>query len=168
MAGDTKPVVKKRTKYLTNKELLAEVYASKKQKKMTNELAGMLMKLCAKYAQKPNFAGYPFIDDMQAYALYMLVRTWDSFDPKKSGARSGIPNPFAYYTQCIDNSFRQYLKQEKRQRNTRDELLIDIGLNPSHTYMSEYEEGQRQDRAEYNTSDNYDHRGNFAHTHDEE
>lgn len=136
MAGTRKPSVKKKAKYLNNKDLMTQVLLSKDQGKMTDELANMLVMLCDRYAKKGNFSGYTFNDDMRGYAMYMLVRTWDSFNPKKSD------NPFAFYTQCIKNSFRQYLKLEKRHREIRDVLLLDQGLNPSHTYMAEYEEEQ--------------------------
>ncbi len=73
--------------------------------------------------------GNTYNDDMQGYAMLMLVRTWRSFDPKKSN------NPFAFFTQCIKNSFIQYLNQEKRQRVIRDELLVDQGMTPSFNFQ---------------------------------
>lgn len=124
-----------KTVYLSNKELLAEVKRAKTKREMTNKLAQMLQLLCAKYAKKGNFINYSYNDDMQAYAMMMLVRTWDSFDPEKSD------NPFAFFTQCIKNSFIQYLNQEKRQRNIRDLLLVDQGMNPSFTFS---EDGSEQ------------------------
>jgi hypothetical protein len=72
--------------------------------------------------------GNSYNEDMQSYAMMMLVRTWNSFDPEKSN------NPFAFFTQCAKNSFVQYLNQEQRHRQVRDLLLIDQGLNPSYGY----------------------------------
>jgi DNA-directed RNA polymerase specialized sigma subunit len=118
--------------YLNNKDLLAQVMLSKEQDKMTDELAKMLQMLCARYASRAQFANYTYNEDMQAYAMMMLVRTWRSFNPEKSN------NPFAFFTQCIKNSFIQMLNQEKRQRNVRDELLVDKGMNPSYTYQLEH------------------------------
>ena len=114
-----------KTIYLNNKELLVEVAKSKEKGRMSDTLAKMLQLLCSKYARKGNFVNYSYNEDMQSYAMLMLVRTWNSFNPEKSN------NPFAFFTQCIKNSFIQYLNQEKRQRTIRDELLIDQGLNPS-------------------------------------
>lgn len=111
--------------YLNNKDLLAEVKRSKRKGEMSDKLARMLQMLCNRYAKKGNFINYTYNDDMQAYAMMMLVRTWNSFKPEKSS------NPFAFFTQCIKNSFIQYLNQEKRQRNIRDLVLVDQGLNPS-------------------------------------
>lgn len=114
--------------YLNNKDLLSEVIKSKQQQKMTDKFARMLMLLTSRYAKKGNFSGYTYNEDMQGYALMMLVRTWDSFDPSKS------ENPFAFYTQCIKNSFTQFLNQERKQRDIRDSLLVDNGMSPSYSY----------------------------------
>ena len=119
--------------YLSKKELLGAVMESKGIGRMSDDLAFKLQLLTDKYARSAQYARYTFNDDMRAYALMMLVRTWNSFNPEKSD------NPFAFYTQCIKNSFIQYLNQEKRQRNIRDELLVDQGLSPSYTYQMEYE-----------------------------
>lgn len=126
------PKVPKKKNYLNNKDLLAQVLLSKEQDQMTDKLAHMLQMLCKRYASRGNFANYTYNEDMQAYAMYMLVRTWRSFNPEKSN------NPFAFFTQCVKNSFIQFLNQEKRQRVVRDELLVDAGLSPSYTYQIEY------------------------------
>lgn len=120
-----------KTMYLNNKELLVAVRESKEQGKMSPKLATMLQLLCSKYATKGSFVNYSYNEDMQAYAMLMLVRTWNSFDLNKSN------NPFAFFTQCIKNSFIQYLNQEKRQRTIRDLLLVDQGLNPSFGFDEE-------------------------------
>jgi len=128
------PIIKSKrpVKYLNNKDLLAQVVLSKTRGKMTNDLAKMLTLLTSRYAKKGNFANYTYNDDMQSYAMLMLVKTWNSFDPAKSS------NPFAFFTQCIKNSFIQYLNYEKRQRDIRDEVLVDSGLSPSYNYQYEY------------------------------
>lgn len=120
--------------YIDRKELFSEVVKSKQTDQMTDRLAAMLNLLTKKYAMSPQFVGYTYNDDMQGYAIMMLVKTWRSFNPEKSD------NPFAFYTQCIKNSFRQYLNKEKRHRNIRDALLVNQGFSPSHTYQNEYHE----------------------------
>ena len=79
---------------------------------------------------------------MQAYAMMMLCRTWSAFKPEKS------KNPFAFFTQCVKNSFIQYLNSEKRHRTIRDELMVNEGLNPSYTYQLEHEAEQEERRKE--------------------
>ena len=138
----------KKAAYLTNKELLAEIINAKSQGFMTDKLARMLMMLTRKYAKKGNFVNYTYNEDMVSYALMMLVRTWNSFNPEKSS------NPFAFYTQCIKNSFIQYLNQEKRQRNIRDVLLIDQGMNPSYGFGdgTSRTEGKVEDEEDFEAS----------------
>ena len=142
-----KKVVKKKPKkrnYLNNRDLLSEVLLSKLNDppKMTDKLARMLMMLCARYGRRSNFANYTYNEDMQAYAMMMLVRTWNSFNPEKSN------NPFAFFTQCVKNSFIQFLNSEKRHRVIRDELMVNKGLNPSYTYQLEHEAKQGERRLE--------------------
>jgi len=101
----------------------------------------MLQLLTLRYGKKGNFSGYTYNDDMQSYAMLMLVKTWNSFDPAKSS------NPFAFFTQCIKNSFIQYLNYEKRQRDIRDEVLVDKGMSPSFGYQYDLEEKQANTEA---------------------
>lgn len=123
---------KKKTSYIRNKDLLAEVIKCREEGKMSDELAKMLTLLTARYGRSSQFGGYTFNEDMQAYAMMMLCKTWVGFNPEKGS------NAFAYYTQCIKSSFKQFLNREKRQRVVRDELLVSRGLNPSFTYTSEH------------------------------
>lgn len=135
----------RKVNYLNKKDLMAAIMESKKMGTMSDTLAKMLTVLCDRYAKKGNYSGYTFNDDMRAYALLSLVKTWDAFDPKKSD------NPFAFYTQCVKNSFRQYLKIERKQRDIRDKMLVHSGLNPSHTYMNEYESSGDREPVDFGT-----------------
>jgi DNA-directed RNA polymerase specialized sigma subunit len=140
-------VKKRKTNYLNNKDLYLEVILSKETGIMTDKLARMLQMLTAKYAKRWNFANYTYNDDMQAYAVYMLVKTWQCFDPSKSD------NPFGYYTQAIKRSFFQFLNKEKDQRNIRDALLIYKGNNASYTYNEEHS-SYAHDEEDYDTLHN--------------
>lgn len=115
--------------YLNNADMLKEIQKSRCEEKMTDTLARMLMLLTERYGRQGKYIGYTFNDDMRAYAMMHLVRTWDRFDDTK------YDNPFAYYTMCIHNSFNQFLNKEKRQRDIRDSLLVDAGLEPSYNYQ---------------------------------
>lgn len=122
-----------KTTYLTNKELMVAIIESKAMGKMSDKLAAMLQLLCSRYAKRSQFAGYTYNDDMQAYAMLGLLKTWHKFD------EVNYDNPFAYATQCLKNSFRQYLNQEKRHRDIRDMLLIEEGMNPSFGYSDDFD-----------------------------
>jgi len=134
------PKKPRKVNYLNNKDLLAQVISSKEAGQMSDRLAHMLQTLCSRYGRRANFANYTYNEDMQAYAMMMLVRTWNSFNPEKSN------NPFAFFTQCIKNSFIQFLNQEKRHRVIRDEIMVDKGLNPSYNYQMAYEEKMKAQR----------------------
>lgn len=138
----TPPVRKRKLNYLNNRDILYQVALSKKQGKMTDTLALMLQTLCARYARRGNFVNYTYNDDMQSYAMVMLVKTWHSFNPEKSN------NPFAFFTQCIKHSFIQYLNQEKRQRDVRDSIMVRNGMTPSFAYTAEHTEFDLQDDQE--------------------
>ena len=145
----SEPKKKRKTNYLNNKDMLAEVVKSLDQDQPTEKLAHMWTVLAHRYASRGNFASYSYRDDMEAYALYMVCRTWKSFNPEKSN------NPFAFFTQCIKHSFYQFLNKEKRQRDIRDELLVYSGMNPSNTYLADYEEQQGAARAEEGNTGDY-------------
>jgi DNA-directed RNA polymerase specialized sigma24 family protein len=118
--------------YLKNADLLAEVIRCKEAGKLSNTLAKMLYMLTSRYATKPNFSGYTYIDDMVAEALADLCKNALKFKPERSS------NPFAFYTQCIHNSFLGYLNNEKKHRRIRDAMLVEIGENPSFNFQEEY------------------------------
>lgn len=118
--------------YLTNSQLLPEVIRSKDAGKISNELARMLMMLANRYASRPIFSNYTFRDDMIAEALADLCKNALKFKPERSD------NPFAFYTSCIHNSFLGYLNMEKKHRRIRDQLLVEIGENPSYNFQEEY------------------------------
>lgn len=135
-----------KTIYLTNKELLHAVVEAKKVGVMTDTLARMLQLMCSKYIKKGRFVNYSYAEDMQSYAMMMLVRTWQGFHPEKSS------NPFAFYTQCIKNSFFQYLNMERKHRDIRNLLLIDNGLNPSFGFQDGHTQATIEDEQDFESA----------------
>ena len=128
--------------YLTNSRLLPAVISAKEAGKLSNDLAKMLMMLTRKYAQRPCFSGYTYKEDMISEALANLCQNALKFNPEKS------KNPFAFYTSCINNSFLQFLNVEKKHRRIRDQLLIDMGENPSYNFVEEH---RTQQNGEFGT-----------------
>jgi len=109
--------------------------------KMTNNLALMFMKLIDRYGQRGNWRGYTYIDEMKSQALLQLSQVGLQFDE----SRSDSPNPFAYYTQTITNSFMRILSIEKKNQNIRDDILIMHGATPSWTRQTEDSIKQHKD-----------------------
>lgn len=107
---------------------------------MTNKLAKSFMLLCERYSMRFNWRGYTYVDEMRSQALLQLSQIGLQFDESKS------QNPFAYYTAAIDNSFTRILNIEKKNQMIRDDLLIEVGSNPSFTRQFEHEASIRDER----------------------
>lgn len=103
--------------------------------KMSNRLAMMFMKLVERYSHRGNWRGYTYNDEMRSQALLQLSQMGLQFDESKSDT----PNPFAYYTAAVNNSFTRILNLEKRSQNIRDDLLVMHGAMPSYTRQTENE-----------------------------
>ena len=95
--------------------------------RITENLGKMFIKLSERYAQRSNWRGYTYVDEMKGQAILQLSQIGLQFDESKS------ENPFAYYTAAVTNSFTRILNIEKKSQNIRDDLLEDAGLTPSMT-----------------------------------
>lgn len=113
---------------------LEKGHFSKDHGRITENLGKMFIKLSERYAQRSNWRGYTYIDEMRGQAILQLSQIGLQFDESKS------ENPFAYYTAAVTNSFTRVLNIEKKNQNIRDDLLQDNGFMPSLT---------RQTQAEY-------------------
>lgn len=92
---------------------------------ITNKLAKMFILMVNKYAQRGNWRGYTYLDEMKGQALLQLAQMGLQFDEMQSD------NPFSYYTMSLQNSFTRVLNLEKKNQDLRDDLLIDSGASPS-------------------------------------
>jgi hypothetical protein len=93
----------------------------------------MFIKLSERYAQRSNWRGYTYIDEMKGQAILQLSQIGLQFDESKS------ENPFAYYTAAVTNSFTRILNIEKKNQNIRDDMLEEAGLTPSSTRQNSHE-----------------------------
>jgi hypothetical protein len=100
---------------------------SKDHGRITENLGKMFIKLSERYAQRSNWRGYTYVDEMKGQAILQLSHIGLQFDESKS------ENPFAYYTAAVTNSFTRILNIEKKSQNIRDDLLEEAGLTPSLT-----------------------------------
>lgn len=133
--------------YVTNADLMAAIAADKKTGVLSNKLAKYLYMIAEKYSYHPSFAGYSFREDMVASAVANLCANWFKFDPEVSN------QPFSFYTTAVYRSFLQYLSDEKKQRNIRDELLVEFGANPSFSYQERSRPGMSSDDTSYRFSE---------------
>lgn len=112
---------------------LKKGHFSKDHGKITEELGRMFLMLAERYAQRSNWRGYTYVDEMKGQAILQLSQIGLQFDESKS------ENPFAYYTAAVTNSFTRVLNIEKRNQNIRDDMLQDNGLTPSFTRQTQHE-----------------------------
>jgi hypothetical protein len=98
--------------------------------RITENLGKMFIKLSERYAQRSNWRGYTYNDEMRGQAILQLSQIGLQFDESKS------ENPFAYYTAAVTNSFTRVLNIEKKMQNIRDDMLESHGLTPSMTRQS--------------------------------
>jgi hypothetical protein len=106
---------------------------SKEHGRVTENLGKMYIKLSERYAQRSNWRGYTYIEEMKGQAILQLSQIGLQFDESKS------ENPFAYYTAAVTNSFTRILNLEKKMQNIRDDLLEENGLTPSMTRQGKQE-----------------------------
>jgi hypothetical protein len=106
---------------------------SKEHGRITENLGKMYIKLSERYAQRSNWRGYTYVDEMKGQAILQLSHIGLQFDESKS------ENPFAYYTAAVTNSFTRVLNIEKKSQNIRDDLLEEAGLTPSLTRQNSQE-----------------------------
>ncbi len=118
--------------YVSNAQLLEAFYEAKELGRLTDRMAKYLTLIATRYSYHPWFAGYSFREDMVCVAVVNLVANWHKFNPEKSD------NPFAYYTTASYRSFLSFLDSERKERDIRDQLLVDAGSNPSYNYQSKH------------------------------
>jgi hypothetical protein len=114
---------------------------SKDHGRITENLGKMFIKLSERYAQRSNWRGYTYVEEMRGQAILQLSQIGLQFDESKS------ENPFAYYTAAVTNSFTRVLNIEKKNQNIRDDMLEEAGLTPSLTRQNQQvyaEENARQ------------------------
>lgn len=132
--------------FIDNKQLLAEVRASKErlannpelgQSALTPALARMLVKLVDRYATNSSWSGYSYVDEFKGEAILNLYQKWHKFDD------ANYDNPFAFYTQVTYHCFLSALSREKKQQRVKDSMLETSGRLPSLGRQMEHEEETR-------------------------
>lgn len=127
---------------------------------LTNKLGKMFIMLTDKIATKPNYRGYTFIDEMKADARFQLTKNALLFNESQTPnkvikkmhnlEKSAAPNPFAYYTTIVNNSFKAILNSEKRIRDFRDDILEEMGFTPSTTRQNDMEQRMLEQKEQKN------------------
>ena len=102
--------------YINNESLLKELEICKENDVATEEIGRMLLLLAKRYSERGNFSGYTWKDDMIGDAVMTCIRYMHNFDPEKQEK----PNPFAYFSRIIHNSFLSYISKQKTHSKIKD------------------------------------------------
>ena len=111
---------KKTNHYIDNKEFFKQMVNWKKvvdaaedsgdpRPPITDYIGECILKIAEHLAQKPNFANYPYKEEMIGDGIENCLMYAHNFNPKKSN------NPFSYFTQIIYYAFLRRIEREKKQ-----------------------------------------------------
>lgn len=125
---------KKAVNYVDNKKLyehmvvyktkVAESLAEGKEKPRVPEYVGeCIFKIAKHLATKPNFANYPFREEMEGDAIDNCLYYIDNFNHEKYN------NPFAYFTQISYFAFLRRIQREKKQLYIKQKTYDNARIN---------------------------------------
>lgn len=101
--------------YIKNENLLKELKIYEETKVQTEELGRMFLLLAKRYSERGNFAGYSWKDDMIGESVLTCLKYMHNFDVNIDN-----PNPFAYFSRIIHNSFLNYISKQKTHSKIKD------------------------------------------------
>ena len=127
-------VIKKRTHYVSNKDLLPEMVNYRETKHITDELGEMIFKIAKNFASKGSYSGYTWKEDMISEAVLTCLKYMHNFDASKYK----YPNPFAYFTTIIYHSFLNYIKKQNKHSKIKDICYKRIYLLEEDNYNDYY------------------------------
>jgi hypothetical protein len=131
---------------IMKEEKLSLKDAKKKAKgEISEELGLMFISIAENLANKNNFAGYTYIDEMKGLGIEYLCRFSKTFD--KSNPKA---NAFSYCTQICYNGFVQAITKEKKKAELKDIMI------KKHSEKSELEKWQYEEKGFiYEDDDNW-------------
>ena len=114
--------------YVNNPDFLAALVAYEKQCKEAEDsgeprpqvpdfIGSCIYQISTRLANRPNFSGFTYKDEMIADGLENAVQAIRNFNPEKSS------NPFAYFTQIIWYAFLRRIDKEKKQMYIRHKVV---------------------------------------------
>jgi len=106
---------------LERKELLSKLEEGDELPQITNYLGECILKIANNLANKGNFNGYSFKDEMICDGIENCIKYFDKFNPEKSS------NPFSYYTQIIYFAYLRRIAKEKQQYQLKHKIIQSVG-----------------------------------------
>lgn len=103
--------------YLNNKDLYAEIVASKEQDKLTPKAEKMLVMLAERAIRKLSYVNEDDRQDCLQFAILDLLKYWKNFNPQYT-------NAFAYFTEIAKRGYAKGWNKLHPQKY-KDTLSID-------------------------------------------
>jgi len=101
---------------------------------ISNYIGECFLKMANNIAHKHNFNRYPYKEEMISDGIVDCIKYVDSFDTERS-------NPFAYFTQAINNAFVRRIIKEKKQAYVKVKLLSSSTVD-IHELQEQDEDGE--------------------------
>lgn len=141
--------------YVNNKDFLAALIAyrdirkaaedsGKRQPIIPNYIGTCIKEIATRWTSKPQYANYPFREEMISDAIENCFMYLHNFNPDKS------QNPFAYFTQVIKFACWRRIEREK------EELYVKLKSAQKSPMNSDFYHQQDLDAADYDLSVGFD------------
>jgi hypothetical protein len=128
--------------YVSNQELYDALVAYKikkddaekvgrKKPKLPDFIGECILKIASRLSYRPNFANYPYREEMVCDAVLNCITYIDNFDPAKS------TSPFGYLTQICWFSFVRIINKEKREKYTQYRFAEQQNDKDFHNWFNE-------------------------------
>lgn len=129
--------------FINNSSLFPEVVKCKETMIVSKELARMIMLMATRYCSAKNFAHLPFKEDMIQACILSLYLNILKFNPEKG------TNVFSYGTTILYHSCLQMIATENKQKNIKNQLIVDSGVNASLGFMEAEHDRYREENKDF-------------------
>ena len=106
-----------------NQELLQEVLFFKETNKMSDNLLNMLYDIAKNIISQSNWIRYTWREDMISYSLYNCLKYGKNFKQEID-----YSNIYSYFYTIIENSYKHYIKEQKKNLEIKQKLSSDKGF----------------------------------------
>lgn len=104
------------------RDVKADKDAGKEPRMMTDYIATSFLKIAEGLSRSPNFINYSYREDMVMDAVENCIKAVGNYDPDKP-TRTGVPNPFSYFTQISYFAFLRRIAKEKKQADIKQSII---------------------------------------------
>ena len=117
--------------------------AGRKKPKLPDYIGECILKIATRLSYRPNFANYPYRDEMVSDGVLNCITYIDNFDPKLS------TSPFGYLTQICWFSFVRIINKEKKEKYTQYKFAEQQNNKDFHNWFNEVYAGVDTGRKDF-------------------